>query len=74
MKRYTSNSATPIGTNSMFLQIGKRHTPFSVLHKFFPTLPIMCAQVVAKLFMRNSVPLKSKNIVQCFNNEALPTS
>jgi hypothetical protein len=74
VKRYTPNSATPIGTNSMFLQIGKRYTPFSVLHKFSPTLPIICAQVAAKLFMRNSVPLKLKNNVQRPNNEALPTS
>ncbi len=24
--------ATPIGGNTMFLQIGKRYTPFSALH------------------------------------------
>ncbi len=30
MKRYTPNSATPTGANTMFLQIGKR--PFSALH------------------------------------------
>jgi hypothetical protein len=40
VKRYTSNSATPIGAITMFLQIGKRYTPFSALHQFFPTLPI----------------------------------
>ncbi len=38
----------------MFLQIGKRYTPFSALHQFFPTLPIICAQVAAKRVMRNS--------------------
>jgi hypothetical protein len=62
MKRYTPNSATPMGTNTMFLQIGKRYTPFSVLHQFFPTQPIFCAQVAAKRFMRNTrrCPLKIK--------------
>jgi hypothetical protein len=29
----------------MFLQIGKRYTPFSALSQFFPTLPIIYAQV-----------------------------
>jgi hypothetical protein len=52
VKHYTPNSATPVGTNSMFLQIGKRYTPFSAFHQFFPTLPIICAQVAAKRFMR----------------------
>jgi hypothetical protein len=47
------NSATPIGDNTMFIQIGKRYTPFSALHQFFPALPINCAQVAAKRFMRN---------------------
>ncbi len=62
MKRYTPNSATPIGANTMFLQIGKLYTPFSALHQFFPTLPIICAQVAAKHFMRNTrwCPLKLK--------------
>jgi hypothetical protein len=34
MKRYTPNNATPIGANTMFLQIaiGKHYTPFSALH------------------------------------------
>ena len=50
MKRYTPNSATPIGANTMFIQIGKHYTPFSALHQFFPTLPIICAQVAAKHF------------------------
>ncbi len=54
MKRYTPNSATPIDANTMFLQIGKQYTPFSALHQFFPTLPIICAQVAAKRFMRNT--------------------
>jgi hypothetical protein len=54
MKRNTPNSATPIGANTMFLQIGKHYTPFLALHQFFPTLPIIFAQVVAKHFMRNT--------------------
>jgi hypothetical protein len=54
VKRYTPNSTTPIGANTMFLQIGKHYTPFSALHQFFPTLPIICAQVAAKHFMRNT--------------------
>jgi hypothetical protein len=54
MKRYTPNSATPIGANTMFLQIGKCYTPFSALHQFFSTLPIICAQVAAKRFLRNT--------------------
>jgi hypothetical protein len=28
VKRYIPNSATPIGANTMFLQIGKRYIPF----------------------------------------------
>ncbi len=48
MKRYTPNSSTPIGANTMFLQISKRYTPFLALHQFFPTLPIICAQVAAQ--------------------------
>jgi hypothetical protein len=54
VKRCTPNSATPIGANTMFLQIGKLYTPFSALYKFLPTLPIICAQVAAKRFMRNT--------------------
>jgi hypothetical protein len=73
VKRYTPNSATPIGADTMFLQIGKRYTPFSALRQFFPTLliicalalysenkryvllkKIICAQVAAKHFMRNT--------------------
>ncbi len=54
MKRYTTNSATPIGANTMFIQIGRRYPPFSALHQFFPTLPINCAQVAAKGFMRKT--------------------
>ncbi len=62
MKRNTPNSATPIGANTMFIQIGKRYTPFSALHQFFLTLPINCAQVVAKRLMRNTswCPFKIK--------------
>jgi hypothetical protein len=54
VKRYTPNSATPIGANTMSLQIGKRYTPFSALHQFSPTLPIICAQVAAKCLMPNT--------------------
>jgi hypothetical protein len=76
VKRYTPNSATLIGANIMFLQIGKRYTPSSALCQFFPTLPIICAQVVAKRFMRNTVqdgvPLKLKNNVQRPNTRAIP--
>jgi hypothetical protein len=38
----------------MFLQIDKRQTPFSAIHLFFPTLPIIWAQVAAKGFLQNS--------------------
>jgi hypothetical protein len=54
VKRHTPNSAAPIGANTLFLQIGKCYTPFSVLHQLFPTLPIICAQVAAKHLMRNT--------------------
>jgi hypothetical protein len=54
VKCYTPNGATPIGANTMFLQIGKRYTPFSALHQFFPTLPIICAKMAAKRFMQNT--------------------
>jgi hypothetical protein len=54
VKRYTPNSATPIGANTMFIQIGMRYTPFSALDQFFPTLPINCAQVAAKRIIRNT--------------------
>ncbi len=54
MKHYTPNSATPISANTVFLQIGKRYTPFSAFHQFFPTLPIIWAQVAAKRFMQNT--------------------
>jgi hypothetical protein len=65
VKRYASNSATPIGANTMFLQIGERYTPFSALHYFLPTLPIIWAQVVAKRSMRNTTwcPFKIKKIM-----------
>ncbi len=54
MKCLTPYSATPIGANTMFLQIDKRHTLLSVLHLFFPTLPIIWAQVAAERYLRNS--------------------
>jgi hypothetical protein len=75
VKCYTPNSATPICANTMFLKIGKHYEPFSALPQFFPILPIICAQVVAKHFMRNTrwCPFKLKNIVQRPNTEALPT-
>ncbi len=75
VKRYTPNSATPIGANTMFLQIGKCYTPFLALHQFFPILPIICAQVAAKLLyaIQDGVHLKLKNNVQRPNTEALPT-
>jgi hypothetical protein len=62
VKRHTLNSATPIGANTVFLQTGKRYTPFSALHQFFPTLPIICAQVAEKRLceIQDSVPLKLK--------------
>jgi hypothetical protein len=46
----------------MFLQIGKRSKLFSVLHQFFPALPIIWAQVAAKYLLRNprSWPFKIK--------------
>jgi hypothetical protein len=60
MKCYTLSSATPIGANTMFLQIGKRHIPLLALHQFFHTLPIIWAQVVAKnvLQIQDGGPLK----------------
>jgi hypothetical protein len=54
VKHYTPNNATPIGAKTMFLQIGKRYTPFLALHQLFPTLPIICAQVAAKHLMQNT--------------------
>jgi hypothetical protein len=75
VKRYTPNSTTPIGADTMFLQIGRRYTPFSALHQFFPTLPIICAQVAAKRFLQNTrqCPFNIENNVQRPNTEALPT-
>jgi hypothetical protein len=57
-----ANSVTPFGANTIFLQTGKRYTPFSALQQFFPTLPVICAQVVTKRFMRKykKVSLKKK--------------
>jgi hypothetical protein len=52
--RYTPNNATLIGANTMFLQIGKGYTSFLALHQFFPTLPIIWAQVAAKRFIQNT--------------------
>jgi hypothetical protein len=54
VKRKAPNSATTIGANTMFLQIDKRHSLVSALQLFFPTLPIIWAQVVAKHFLLNS--------------------
>jgi hypothetical protein len=66
VKRYTPNSATPIGANTMFLQICKRYTPFSALHQFIPTLPIIVLKWRQNIFceIQDSVPLKLKNNVQ----------
>ncbi len=50
VNRYTSNSATPIGANTMFLQISKRYTLFSALHQFFPILLIIWVPSGGKLF------------------------
>jgi hypothetical protein len=51
VKGFTLNRITPIGTYTMFLQIGKHYTPFSSL-PFFPSSPIIWAQVAAKHFMQ----------------------
>jgi hypothetical protein len=61
-KRYTSNSGTPIGANTMFPPTGKRYTPFSALHQFFPKLPVIWTQVAAKRFKQNTrwCPFKIK--------------
>jgi hypothetical protein len=57
----------------MFLQIDKRHTPFSALHLFFPTLLIIWAQVAAKRFLQiqDSSPLKLKQNAQHPNTRAI---
>jgi hypothetical protein len=36
VKRYTPNRTTPIGANTMFLQIGKHYTPFQSFTNSFP--------------------------------------
>jgi hypothetical protein len=54
----------------MLLQIDKRHTPLSVLHLFFPTLPIIWAQVAAKRFYGG--PLKLKKNAQHPNTREIP--
>jgi hypothetical protein len=48
----------------MFLQIDERHTPLAAHHLFFPTLPIIWAQVAAKLFceIQDGGPLKLKKM------------
>jgi hypothetical protein len=58
----------------MFLQIDKRHTPFSALHLFFPTLLIIWAQVAAKRFceIQDGSPLKLKKNAQHPNTRAIP--
>jgi hypothetical protein len=53
MKRYTPNIATPIGANIMFLQIGKRYTPFSELHHITHITNNLCSSG-GKTFMRNT--------------------
>jgi hypothetical protein len=74
VKRLTLFSATHVGANIKFLQIGKRHTPFSALHQFFPTLPLIWAQVAAKLFceIQEASPLKLKKNVQRPDTKAIP--
>jgi hypothetical protein len=56
------------------LQVGKRYTQFSVLHKFFPTLLIIWARVVAKHFLeiQDAGPLKLEKNVQRPNTRAIP--
>jgi hypothetical protein len=58
----------------MFLQIDKRHTPLLALHLFFPTLPIIWAQVAANVFgkIQDGGPLKLKKNVQHPNTMAIP--
>ncbi len=58
----------------MFLQTGKCNTPFYALHKFFPTLPIICAQVVENIFckIQEAGPLKLEKNVQSSNTLAIP--
>jgi hypothetical protein len=53
VKRYKPFSDNSICGNTMFQQIGARYTPFSALHQFFHTLPIIWAEVAAKCFLRN---------------------
>jgi hypothetical protein len=36
VKQYTPNSTTPIGANTMFLQIDLRYTPFQRFTNSFP--------------------------------------
>jgi hypothetical protein len=76
VKCLTVCSATTIGANAMFLQIDRRHTPFSVLHQFFLTLPITWAQVAAKCFckIQDCDPSKLKKDVQGPNTRARATS
>jgi hypothetical protein len=50
MKRYIIPCATLIGANAVFLQIGKRYTPFPALFQFFLNKLVFCAQVEAKRF------------------------
>jgi hypothetical protein len=50
MKRYTIPCATLIGANAVFIQIGKRYTPFPALFQFFLNKLVFCAQVEAKRF------------------------
>ncbi len=67
-------SATPIGTNTIFLQIDKRHTPLSALRLFFPTLQIIGIKWRQKVFyeIQDGGPLKFKKNVQRHNTRAIP--
>jgi hypothetical protein len=66
VKRNTLYSTTIIGANTTFLQIDRCCTPFSALHQFFPTLPIIWDQVEAKRFckIQDGGPLNFKKNAQ----------
>jgi hypothetical protein len=66
VKLYTPNRDTHIGANPIFLQIGKCYSPFSALHQFFPTLPIIVLKWQQNVFckIQDGVPLNEKNNVQ----------
>ncbi len=75
VKRYTPNSATPIGANTMFLQIGKYYVQFLALQQFYPILPTICAQVAAKCLckIQDGVPLKLKILSSALILKHYPT-